>query len=527
MSYQLRTNKLVVLLLLIGVIFPLKADSIDDNIIVLLGDRANVGQEIHYTKGNNSPEYGFQARAPKRRFMEGWDSSNYFEWLLNAPDKNGVTTHVRPGKYHIDILAEADGSIITFACIQNDHIHSTVQHSFINKGYNVNDLIDNWNKDSVTGLLEIPVGACKIKMTKTGSAIKFRSLELVHLDDLSLIQKEIESLRGDVSWIYQSSWNRPAEFNCKYGLKLQWGWHSVQGDGTKKYTSWNEQVNAFNVNDFAKDIERTGAEVVILQVSRSENGGEANYYYYPGPCAAIDAIIGDGSRTAGRDLIMDMAEAFAALDHPVKLMFYYHLGHDEMLDSPWWPKNWIHQDDKTQLFKNWCNIFRELGNRYKDKLAGIIFDDGIIYYPAPFHELAVAGKTGNPDRIIGYNPFNAGPRLTDFQDLYYGEGQSGISDKDDLFLNDYKGQQTGVFAMGPLWGLQYEGHFKFGTDSWSSDALHYTFKKSHSNSELLNIIKNALKRKHLLMLGPLLLEGGSFLSEAMEQMKWLNEHIGT
>jgi hypothetical protein len=495
MMSRLRIHLLLMIILVqLATTWRLKGDSIDDRIIVLMGDRARTGPGIVYTKGDTSAEFGYQAMAPKRRFMEGWDLTNYLEWVLNDPDQNGNIHNVKPGKYHIDMLVEADGSVVTITCERKGRVYSAAKHQFGNSGFNVNPLIHNWTKESVNELIKIPAGPCIVIISKYGGAVKFRSLELVHEKDHAKLRKEIARLRGDASWLYHSSWGRPKELDARYGLKLQWGWNSVQGDGHKKYGSWDEQVRAFNVERFAKNVESTGAEVVMLQVSKSENGGLANSYYYPGICATIDSIVGDQSRTAQRDLIMDMANALAALDHPVRLMFYYHVGHASMTDSPWWPKNWVHQDDKKKLFRNWCRIFRELGDRYQEKLGGIFFDDGMIYYPAPFHERAGAAKRGYRQRLIGYNAYNAGPRLTDFQDFYYGEGQQGIWDKDALFLRDAVGRQTGIFAAGPLKGLQYEGHFRFGTDGWASGAEHYTYKETHSNEKLLEIVTSALQR---------------------------------
>ncbi len=68
----------------------------------------------------------------------------------------------------------------------------------------------------------------------------------------------------------------------------------------------------------------------------------------PAPIKAIDDIL--PGRTSERDLIGELANALDK--RGVKLIIYYHLGHDGNPNLDWWKKNWVSSDDKEAFFTN-------------------------------------------------------------------------------------------------------------------------------------------------------------------------------
>ena len=142
-------------------------------------------------------------------------------------------------------------------------------------------------------------------------------------------------------------------------------------------------------------------------------------YYFPAPIAAIDAIL--PGHTSQRDLIGKIADALVKRN--IQLILYYHASHGRSAaNEGWWDRNW-RPEDKTLFLNNWCSIIQEVGERYKERLAGWMFDDELIYYPAPYERLGHAAKAGNKDRIISYNPWIQA-RGMDFQ---FGDGFMGTT----------------------------------------------------------------------------------------------------
>ncbi len=89
----------------------------------------------------------------------------------------------------------------------------------------------------------------------------------------------------------------------------------------------------------------------------------------------------------------------------------------------------------------------EIGQRYGTNLDGFFFDDGmVLYYPASFEQLHTAARTGNPNRLISWNDY-VFPRVTDFQDVWFGEGSHGQSQNGSAAAGG-----NGVFTSGPTKG---------------------------------------------------------------------------
>ena len=89
----------------------------------------------------------------------------------------------------------------------------------------------------------------------------------------------------------------------------------------------------------------------------------------------------------------------------IKLILYYHVGHGDLPDTNWWDRNWnpnwVEENyDKSLFFKNWQNIITEVGERYGEKLAGWLFDDDCVIYPADYETLGQATKAGNSERLV-------------------------------------------------------------------------------------------------------------------------------
>lgn len=120
-----------------------------------------------------------------------------------------------------------------------------------------------------------------------------------------------------------------------------------------------------------------------------------------------------GRTCHGRDLVADLADAFAA--RGIRFILYYHHG---VGDADWARAAGFLAADKSRFFGHEAAILSEIGARYGTKLSGWWFDDR---YPAqPFEQLDRAAKTGNPGRLVAFNSWIM-PKSTDFQDYWAGE----------------------------------------------------------------------------------------------------------
>ena len=140
----------------------------------------------------------------------------------------------------------------------------------------------------------------------------------------------------------------------------------------------------------------------------------------------------------------------------IRFMMYYHTG-DE--DQAWWPyQKWpasfapTGTGDRSTFMANWTTVVTEIGQRYGTNLDGFFFDDGmVLYYPASFEQLHAAARTGNPNRLISFNDY-VFPRVTDFQDVWFGEGSHGQSQSGSAAAGG-----NGIFTSGPYQGLLQHG----------------------------------------------------------------------
>lgn len=269
--------------------------------------------------------------------------------------------------------------------------------------------------------------------------LSFYSLELIPVQLLPRLKEAASRLRSDTSWMKKAG----------YGLQFHWTTLSCPETGPR--ISYEAAVSAFDPAALAKTVSRTGAGYVIFTTSHAE-------HFIPAPITAVDRVL--PGRTAKRDLI---AELIAALHkYGIRLMLYYHIGHDDWSDPDGWWAHTGYSASPERFLANWKAIITEMGLRYRNGLAGWFFDDGCAYYPLnpDFYELTSAAKAGNPERVVCYNPWIM-PRITDFQDYFCGEGYDFLTHRDELTEGG-----DGIFTDGPQKGLQAHTNFILETNWW-------------------------------------------------------------
>ncbi len=329
-------------------------------------------------------------------------------------------------------------------------------------------------------VITIPSGTHSIKMQR------------VTLSGISEV-KGIELLRTDLQAGYDA---RVAAYDAAatassaafaaetYGVMFQYGAWGYPVSGTTPKTL-DQQAADFNVPAFVSMIQSTGASYIMWS---------ATWWTYEidAPIAAVDSVIGNGNRTASRDLIGDVALALSNVG--IDFYLYYHTGQDSHLgygSTDWWqaqawPSSFSSNgvDPRTTFFTNWKAVIREMGLRYGTLLKGWFFDDGRMYYPSKFEDLASAARAGNPSRLISYNQASAAV-LTDFQDVSFGETCRS---------SDAATGGTGRYLAGPEAGLA--GHCMYKMNGqWGISAANETTTLNYTASSAYSLVQTNLARK--------------------------------
>lgn len=196
------------------------------------------------------------------------------------------------------------------------------------------------------------------------------------------------------------------------------------GDG------WNAQVDAFDVEAFARQMKESGAAYVIFTLG--QNSG-----YYCSPNVAYDRYCSypAGDHCSKRDLPMDLIKALSKYD--IRLMLYL------PSRAPQQDRNAMNglgdvneQKPAPQEFtKRWSEVIREWSLRYGKSVHGWWFDGSYntagwddAAKPCNWSTWAAACRAGNPDSILAFNPGTdlkkAFTRLTAEQDYTAGEQNS-------------------------------------------------------------------------------------------------------
>jgi hypothetical protein len=361
----------------------------------------------------------------KRFWIENWrDPAQTFEWKVRVE---------RAGKYEVTLMVSAPpGTPIGIEGPHDKLSCETTQPGFY--GY-------YWDRITLPASLALPKGESTIRVAllkpvtegRVGAALK--SVELLNVNERPALDARIRAFKSDTSWLR----------DAKFGFMCQCGEWSYAPHGPHK--PWPEMVDKFDVEKFAELVDSTGAGYAIWSATWAT-------YFFPAPIHAIDEIM--AGRTSKRDLIGEMADALAKRD--IRLILYYHLGHDQTPENgSWWSKNWVSSSDKSLFIENWCSILTEVGQRYGDRLTGWMFDDELVYYPMPYEVVGKAAKAGSPGRIISYNPWIQA-RGTDFQDFQFGEGFRGSAALPEA--------AHGIWPSGPMRGLQAHGNFQVDGPDW-------------------------------------------------------------
>jgi hypothetical protein len=215
-------------------------------------------------------------------------------------------------------------------------------------------------------------------------SLHIEGIELVRSGVLPMMERDAQRLKSSTDWMVQG----------KYGLFIHWVPESYPLFGTTPaWQRYQNAVDEFDVDAFTKMVSETGAAWVVFTTTHGK-------FYFPGPLHAMDELL--PGRTCKRDLIGEIADALAK--RHIRLMLYFHPGPGPSEDQDWARVAGISPLDDRKNIRVMLSMYREIGERYGNRLAGWFIDGGDAYYwrNFPFRDLTVDLKAGNPSRVVTY-----------------------------------------------------------------------------------------------------------------------------
>ena len=422
-------------------------------------------------------------------YVGSWNDSttDYLQWTVSVP---------AAGTYRVfGLIGGAAGTPYKLSVVSNGSSLTFLQS---NAGW---DKVD-------AGSITIPAGTQQLKLVRTtsGGSSSFKSLELIKDSDYTQISARQTSFKADTTWFS----------NAKYGLMFQYGAWGYPQSGARK--TLEQQANDFNVTNFVNMVKSTGATYVIWSITWYD-------YLMDAPIQAVDNIMGNSSLTSTRDLIGDVATALQA--QGIKFGLYYHMGVNQ--NAAWkaknqsaeWPDVYGYTScigDRTTFFNNAKSVMTDIGNRYGNKLNMFVFDCGSCYYGGPMEEFANAARSGNANRLISFNPSTM-PRLTEFQDVSFGEGSHG-----EVTTGSAPVGGNGIFTTGPEKGLLQQGMFIMEQD-WGVHTQNQAITTQITSTQAISWVQSAIARRVPLSFNMMMWEDGTVSSQSLSVLTDLKNAI--
>lgn len=304
------------------------------------------------------------------------------------------------GAYEIAICyaTRFAGSEATISTANNDSCSATLDPT---TGYYPQS--ENWyqfncERRRIPGQIHLLKGSNTISLhvsTIADSAeTSLYSIELIPVSQRSAIEKDwklAKKMSPSGKWFADAG----------YGVMFHWTSQSTPERGSAK--PYAKAVHDFDVHAFAAMVEKMGAAYVILTTNHAEP-------YFPAPLHAWEKAY--PGHTTERDLIEEIADSLR-LRH-VRLFLYMATHVYAKYDS-------VDDDRFSEL--NY-SLVKEIGERYKEKVAGYWFDGWYQSYEKhphfDFEKFYEICKAGNAQRLIGLNTWLY-PANTLWQDYWAGE----------------------------------------------------------------------------------------------------------
>jgi len=346
----------------------------------------------------------------------------------------------------------------------------------------------NCERKAIPGKLHLFKGKNIISLKLTTSGLNAETivfaLELTPVKAFKSIEderKRLNNIRTKTNWFAK----------IPYGVMFHWTSQSTPETGPPK--PYNEAVRDFNVSAFVDMVVKTGAGYMILTTNHAEP-------YFPAPLKEWEKIY--PGHTTQRDLVQEIADSLEK--HNIKLFLYMATHVYAKYDSA--------SDLEFQRLN--YTLIREVGERYKRKVAGFWFDGWYQCYEKhpnfDFEKFYQICKTGNNDRLICLNSWIY-PIITLWQDYWAGEVYT-IGEP----------PENQIIERGPGSGLQTHNLIVMETEEWLHTTINTKIPSPHLKADdLINFLSKS-KGKGPVTINIQIYQEGKIGDEAlsiMEQVK--------
>ncbi len=309
----------------------------------------------------------------------------------------------------------------------------------------------------------------------------------------------------------------------KYGIFLHY-LASMQLGGSAPLSSWNELVNSFDTDAFAKSADDVGASWVCITLTQSDG-------LYCIPMPELENMIGGSKLSTDRDLVLDLYNSLEP--YGIKLMLYWipgattantavakALGAERRVSGELaggqsnsdYMLNWT-------VVKNQSSLMSAVSERYGEKISGWWIDgcyDSTGFNERVAEQEAEALKSGNKNAVVAFNNgTKAGDCRFEFEDYSAGEicHPNSIAETD---IFDYS-------AEGRWTELGYQKHFlTFLGSNWGTGGTIYETEKL-----VKHCYENILSKGAALTLDVRVSGDGTIEADQYAQLARLNEYVSS
>ncbi len=345
--------------------------------------------------------------------------------------------------------------------------------SVATKGYFPNDPNGpmNFERIPLKGKVRLSKGEniVRLQFTDFKGTVRVRSLEFIPIAAKYSLQRDRErarTSRAKTDWFVRAG----------YGLFIHWTSQVPPLRG--KIKPYATAVSEFDVSKFVNAVVDSGAGYLIFTANHAEPT-------FPAPLKAWEHY--HPGWTTQRDLINELATELGK--HNIRLIVYLASEILGGVRASHGVSRLVSTPEYEDAFKN---ILIEIGNRYREKVAGYWIDHlswSKENFPnLSFQRLWHAVKAGNGERLVAYN-FWQFPVMTEWQDYWADEGAVSIPPNDRYM------------TIGPAKSLQY--HVSVPIDGAYMHLKPDTDMEGpiYKDEQLIEFVKACIAREGVVSLG--------------------------
>ncbi len=297
----------------------------------------------------------------------------------------------------------------------------------------------------------------------------------------------------------------------KFGVFTHYLAHGMAPKAGKPMSEWNSIVNEFDVENFAKSLNQSGAGWYFLTLVQGSK-------YMCAPNATFDEIAGTkpGEACCERDLPKEIINALKPFDIDMCLYF---TGDGPYKDIPEGKRFGFIEprgDGVTPSFvEKWASVIREYAVRYGEDINAWWIDGCYKYFKYNDELLSLyrdACRQGNPNALVAYNDGVYDKVIKDFNisDMTAGEFNHFNILPDGRYVD---GAQSHILA--PL-GTSFDG------EEWS----HWCQPGAqHSKEYMLDFVRKANERGCLVTIDVCIDHKGNIDPYQLEFLQYISENL--